>query len=135
MTSRSARTISSSISAAMNGISETPDDTVAPPAEAGASFGLVLAHGDVTGDGHAELFEAAPGFPRFVDDPPQPGHVAVAFGRETGPQDFEWVAQGMHGGPAVLAIGDVDGDRYRDLVAGVPVNDFVGEDDRGPPVR
>ncbi|MGH2836923.1 MAG: integrin alpha, partial [Thermoleophilaceae bacterium] len=114
-----------------DGITQPPDATLAPPEGAGANFGFVLAHGDVTGDGHAELFEAAPGIPDFADDPPQPGHVSVALGRERGPRPLEWVAQRMRGGPVSLAIGDVDGDRYGDLVAGIPVDDFVGEDDRG----
>ena len=114
-----------------DGITQPPDKTLAPPDGARANFGFWLAHGDVTGDGHAELFEAAPGAPRFADDPPTPGHISVAFGRERGPQQFEWVAQHMRGGPTSLAIGDVDGDRYGDVVAGVPVNDFVGEDDFG----
>ena len=87
------------------GVTEPPDGTLAPPDGAPSEFGLVLAHGDVTDDGHAELFEAAPG-------------VAVAFGREQGPQDFEWVDRQMSGGPTSLAIGDLDGDRYGDLVAG-----------------
>ena len=116
------------------GLAEPPDATLSAPDDAnpGAFLAQFLAHGDVTGDGHAELFGAARGIPEFGDEPPQPGHVSVAFGSAQGPRDFEWVAQGMRGGPTSLAIGDVDGDRYNDLVAGVPVNDFVGEDERAP---
>ena len=95
------------------GVTEPPDGTLAPPAGATGDFGFVLAHGDVTDDGHAELFEAAG----------TPGHVSIALGRESGPAPFEWVAHGMSEGPTSLAIGDVDGDRYRDLVAGVPIDD------------
>ncbi len=69
-------------------------------------------------DGHAEIVEAGPGIPG-------PGHVSVAFGRESGPRDFELVAQQERGGPASLAIGDVDGDRYGDVVAGIP-DEFGG---------
>jgi hypothetical protein len=92
------------------GLTEPPDRTLAPPAGAAANSGYALAHGDVTDDGHAELFEGI-----------EPG-IAVAFGREQGPRDFEWVAQQVRGGPASLAIGDLDGDRYGDLVAGVPAD-------------
>ena len=68
------------------GVTEPADTTLAPPEGADETFGFVFAHGDVTGDGQAELAEAGP------------GHVAVAFGREQGPGDFEYVEQGMHGG-------------------------------------
>jgi hypothetical protein len=95
------------------GVTEPPDETLVPPAGAGANFGFILAHGDVSDDGHAELFQA------------DGRHVAVAFGREQGPRAFEWVAQGLRPGPESLAIGDVDGDLYGDLVAGVPQDGAV----------
>jgi hypothetical protein len=115
------------------GLTEPPSATLREPAHTSTFFSQFLAHGDVTGDGHAELFAASQGAPFNVSERPVPGHIAIALGGPDGPQAFDWVAQEMRGGPTSLALGDVDGDRYGDLVAGVPINDFFGEDDPGPP--
>ena len=97
------------------GVTEPADRTLAPPAGAGANFGFVLAHGDVTGDGHAELVEAAQG-PSGQPTGTFASRSAARAGRATSSGS----RRGCVRGPTSLAIGDVDGDRYGDLVAGVP---------------
>jgi hypothetical protein len=92
------------------GLAPSPDVTLDPPADRGERFGEYLAHGDVTDDGHAELIEAGP------------DHISLALGSRRGPQQPEMVASGLSGWLVSLAIGDVDGDGYGDLAAGLRNN-------------
>lgn len=95
-------------------------------------FGAMLALGDVNRDRSVDVLEAFTGLPDWTDDPPTAGHLTTALGSPTGPSVAQWIQGEMRGGPTSLAVGDVTGDRYADLVAGVATNDYVGEDDPSP---
>jgi len=83
-------------------------------------FGSDLAVGDVNADGHVDLIEADDGTPGDIDALRKlPGHLTVALGGPSGPTQFEPVEHDFRGGPTSLAVGDVTGDDYPDLVAGV----------------
>ena len=83
-------------------------------------FGSDLAIGDVNADGHIDLIEADNGSPGDIDAFRKlPGHLTVALGGPNGPTRFEPVEHEFRGGPTSLAVGDVTGDDYPDLVAGV----------------
>ena len=84
-----------------------------------------FAFGDTTRGGGPELFEGAPGSDIHYA-PEYPGHLIGAFDRA---RQARSVAEDMRGGPDSLAIGDVDGDGYRDLVAGIRHNFFRDEDE------
>ena len=97
-----------------------------------ATFGAVLAVGDMDGDGRLDLLEASAGDTGNVDEGGVPGHISICPGGPSGPLACRSVRAGMHGGPTSLAVGDVTGDGRSDLVAGVPVQRFVDEDERPP---
>ena len=93
-------------------------------------FGSVLALGDVNGDRNLDLVEAHPGHPFGLRESEPPGHVTICPGTRRGPRQCSVVASDRLG-PASLAIADVDGDGYEDVVAGVPVTTLIDEDSRG----
>ena len=109
-----------------SGLSRKAAFTIAAPpgAQQLGDVGRPLALGDTTGNGQAELFEAAQGRDSH-DEPPLAGNIAGVF---DGADRARWVAEDQRGGPWSLAIADVNGDRYRDLVAGVHHNHFRDED-------
>jgi hypothetical protein len=89
------------------------------PRGADGHFGSVLAVGDVDRDGHMDLLEAAPGDAlRSI-----PGHGSFCAGGPAGPRSCRSLREPLAGGPAALAVGDVDGDRFPDIVQGIPVTD------------
>jgi hypothetical protein len=96
-------------------------------------FGSILAIGDLNRDLNRDVFEANPGRPRWVDDPPTPGHLTVSLGDAGGPSVSQWIRGQYAGGPTSLAVGDVTGDGFDDVVAGIPVNAYVGEDEDETP--
>lgn len=95
---------------------------IAPPITYGGTFAV----GDPDADGDLDLVEAEIGETVSYGDGDRPrrGYVTVAEGTPDGPgppQPF----RRLKGGPTSLAFGDVTGDGYDDLVAGVARNRVV----------
>lgn len=90
-------------------------------------FGEILAVGDVNHDGFPDIAEAVQGDPFDLDGTADPGHVGYCAGGPAGPTACRLVASGLGGAPASLAIGDVDGDGYGDIVGGSPEDRIWGE--------
>jgi tRNA A-37 threonylcarbamoyl transferase component Bud32 len=75
-----------------------------------AGFGSVLAIGDVNRDKRLDLLEGSPG---------PAGHASYCPSRRRWPRRCRTMGDALPG-PATIAVGDVTGDRYRDVVHGVP---------------
>jgi hypothetical protein len=98
------------------------------PAPKPRYWGRVIAIGNVNGDRYPDLVEAAPGDCCNIDAGPSPGHVTFCPGSRRGPQHCRPV-QGFTVGPSSLAIGDVDGDGYGDVVGGLSTSRYDADDD------
>ena len=114
------------------GLTYTASVKIDRPRPPFAAFGSTLALGDTNRDKLIDLYEAGQGQPEWSDDPPVDGHFTVGRNKGQGPTTAGRVKGEMSGGPVSLAIGDVNGDGYQDIVAGVPVDRFVGEDEDLP---
>jgi hypothetical protein len=113
------------------GVSRRPTRTLKAPKGARAGFGAVLALGDIDGDGHIDVIEGAPGNALDLDEGSVSGHMTFCRGTPSGPKACRRVL-GDRPGPASLAVADVTGDGRADVIAGVPVMRFHGEDSSPP---
>jgi hypothetical protein len=88
-----------------------------------------VAVGDADADGHTELFQANLGEPSYTfDEPRRPGHITVAPGMAEGPVSANVFRRKLIGGAHSLALGDVTGDGYPDLVTGTQFEKYVNSE-------
>jgi hypothetical protein len=85
-----------------------------------ASFGDVLAIGDVNADGYGDIVEGSAASPEGYP----PAHTTSCSGGPAGPSVCRPFG-GAAFGPAALAVGDVTGDGYGDVIAGTPRDRYV----------
>ncbi len=94
--------------------------------QAGAQFGFSVATaGDVNGDGYADVVVGAPFYDNGQADE---GRAYVYYGSASGlPGTPSWTKEsnqtGAEFGYAVGTAGDVNGDRYSDVIIGIPLYD------------
>jgi hypothetical protein len=126
------------------GLSRDRERTLRAPVSIRAGFGNVLATGDIDRDGHIDLIEGAAGDGFLLDLAGVFGHLSFCGGAPTGPMRCRLVtprsrtyargaAHGRREAPASLAVADVTGDGYPDIVEGVPENRWWDENGATPP--
>ncbi|KAK3870179.1 hypothetical protein Pcinc_024566 [Petrolisthes cinctipes] len=102
--------------------------------QVGAGFGMVVAAGDVTGDGVDELFVGAPLYVRsevweagtvFAYTVENFGELSLSARLEGGVRDWVETGGGRFGS-ALTVIGDLDRDGFNDLAVGAPYEDGGG---------
>lgn len=102
-------------------VDATADRSFSSPLTSIADFGQALASGDVNGDGYSDLVFGAP---RYTDVGSEEGRLIVHLGGEgalaaTPHRSFSRAIAGERFGGA-MAVVDVNGDGYADIVAGAP---------------
>ena len=98
------------------GLQEDRTRTIPRPEPAMDGFGTLLRTGDANRDGNVDVIEASPGDPGNGI----PGHAHYCPGRRNGPVRCRPLAGIVDAGPASLAVGDLTGDDFPEVVAGMP---------------
>ena len=93
-----------------DGLSPRRSRMLARPAAATAGFGTRIRSGDVDGDRRLDLIEGGPA------GASTPGHLSYCRGSTSGPR--RCVALAGAGGTSGLAVADINGDGYADIVQG-----------------
>jgi hypothetical protein len=96
---------------AEGGVTSDGARRLTPPAGAETGFGSRLRAGDVDADGYVDLVEGAPGEP----EDGQQGHGSYCPGSPDGPKRCRALGDA---GTSSLAVADVNGDGYADVVQG-----------------
>ena len=125
-----------------SGLTRAGERVVARPRREDTDFGRVLALGDVNRDGHVDIVEGAEGQAIGVDYSDIAGHLSYCRGAQAGPTACRAVSAkqrsgigtggGLREAPASLAVADVTGDAFPDIVEGVPEERVHGEDEPWP---
>ena len=92
------------------GLNPARSRLIARPESAAAGFGSRIRSGDVDGDRRVDLVEGAP------TEGSVPGHVSYCRGSHAGPRQCRTLD--TSGGTSGLAVADVNGDSYADIVQG-----------------
>ncbi|HET9740242.1 MAG TPA: hypothetical protein VFP78_19170 [Solirubrobacteraceae bacterium] len=92
--------------------------------EDSSGFGSRLAAGDLDRDGHIDLVAGS------LDEPdgPNTGHIAFCLGSPEGPDSCTVANSTSEIASSALAVGDLNGDGYADVVQGDQGNEDAGEE-------
>jgi hypothetical protein len=101
-----------------DGLSTARARRLEPPPALAQGFGELLATGDVDRDGDVDLVEGA------IDEPDVGvgGHGSICEGMRDGPRTCRELGADYRVGTSALAVADVNGDRFADIVQGDKVH-------------